>query len=523
MFFLAIAMLGNSVYSQSTQSITKQSIWTGAVNNEWNNPGNWNTGTVPDETTNTVIPNNTKTMPVVGGVFNFNSSTADINVQAGATLTIPQNHTLNVFGNIINTDESRYQILGRINFAGTNQLIPGFSYNSIAINGGGIKTVSGNAIVNGMFILVKGIVKTDEAHMLTLGAKAMITSGYSYAYIDGPLTRITNSTYNYTFPIGTNGVVRNITVVPNDPTTGAYTVAYYKTYTPNSAKFSCTNLIANKIDEYYDVKKAIGSANASVQLPYEASMDASVWSNKKNPEEGQNVAVVINADATWSYGADASKGLKNVESIPANVNGAIAGAVTKDDAHYGFGYGYSVIDSIEIIQFNALLNNDNGDIKYSVKQGNDLLATELEHSTDNSNFSTLDQAVTGNGEQNNYEHTGLSSGIHYYKLRLKDKAGNISYSKTIQLFVPDFKTIITGLKATMIRFDGYVNIQSANNQQFTFCIFDMSGRVVNKQSGSLMTGNNSIHFNSMMITPGIYNMYVQTADGVKATLRFMKE
>jgi hypothetical protein len=75
----------------------------------------------------------------------------------------------------------------------------------------------------------------------------------------------------------------------------------------------------------------------------------------------------------------------------------------------------------------------------------------------------------------------------------------------------------------MLHTDGYLDIESAGNQPVSIALFDMSGRVINKLSTSVMTGKNCIHFDAMMITPGMYNLYVQTSDGVKATLRFMKD
>ena len=91
------------------------------------------------------------------------------------------------------------------------------------------------------------------------------------------------------------------------------------------------------------------------------------------------------------------------------------------------------------------------------------------------------------------------------------------------MIMPEYITIIKGLKATLVRSEAIVKIESARNQQAGFNLYDMSGHLVTKQVSGLQQGDNSINLSTLMITPGIYNLYVQTADGVRSTLRFMKE
>jgi hypothetical protein len=514
-----VLMVSYFASAQTSQSALIAATWTGRLNAEWSNAGNWNNGKVPDETTNITIPGNAINMPVIGDM-SYNASAADINVEQGANITIPSNRTLNVFGRFISTDESRYLILGRINFAGKDQPIPGFTYNSIMISGGGIKTLGGNAFVNGMFILTQGVVKTDDQHTLTLGSKAMISAGNASSYISGPLTRITNSTYNFSFPVGDKGVVKNVVLAPYDETMSAYTVRYHNASAPANGMFSCTNLLANKTDEYYEVKRTNGSAAAGIQFEY---VYTAQWSNGKLPAEGDNVAVIANEANGWHYTADASLGLNNIPSIPALVSDNVMGNVLVDDARYGFGFGYSSIDPLDVLLLNATLDEDNGIVNWQIRQGNDNVATVLEHSQDAVDFKQLYTTICANAALFNFTQVKLAAGIHYYRLKMTDKAGNISYSKTVELLVPDYKTLIVGLKATLIRNDGYVQVQSAKNQNVALALYDMSGRTVSKQSSSVSAGANSIRFNTMMVTPGIYNLFVKTADGATKTLRFMKE
>ncbi len=160
---------------------------------------------------------------------------------------------------------------------------------------------------------------------------------------------------------------------------------------------------------------------------------------------------------------------------------------------------------------------------WSVEQGDDVITTELQHGRDQEHFSKLATFQAEKGKQLNFDHNNLAAGPHYYRLLMKDKANNLSYSKTVLVIVPDYITRIKGLKATLVRNDAVVKIESSIDQKVGINLYDMAGHLVNKLQATLQVGDNAISVNTMMVTPGIYNMYVQTANGAKASLRFMKE
>ncbi|RLD55729.1 MAG: hypothetical protein DRJ05_12490 [Bacteroidetes bacterium] len=75
--------------------------WTGVINQNWNNPNNWDTYTIPDSNNDVVIPSGTPNLPMISdGII---ANCANLTIEAGATLT--QNGTLfntsnfNVYGN----------------------------------------------------------------------------------------------------------------------------------------------------------------------------------------------------------------------------------------------------------------------------------------------------------------------------------------------------------------------------------------------------------------------------------------
>src|SRR5207344_2624133 len=110
----------------------------------------------------------------------------------------------------------------------------------------------------------------------------------------GPLTRLTNSSRTYNFPVGADGIVRTVLVSPDEETNAAYTVYYHHATTPDNGSFDCTNLMANQDNEFWDLSRSANSSNAFVQLEYVNPSDPKSWSNRTNPSETSNVAIIQN-------------------------------------------------------------------------------------------------------------------------------------------------------------------------------------------------------------------------------------
>jgi hypothetical protein len=86
--------------------------WTGAVNSDWNNPGNWNPNLVPGGSDNITIPvvTNQPTFLTPG-----NGLVRSVNMGSGAILTIPTGYKVTVNGNWTGTNSS-VQGAGNVEF-----------------------------------------------------------------------------------------------------------------------------------------------------------------------------------------------------------------------------------------------------------------------------------------------------------------------------------------------------------------------------------------------------------------------
>jgi len=138
--------------------------WTGAVNTDWNNTGNWTPNFLPDNLTNVTIPD------VSGASGNFPSINAGINglshdltIEANANVNIATGFTLSIAGNLINNGAASFGV-GTTLFSGTaNQNIDGnIDFTDIIVNntGAGVTINSGVHTLTGSLTLADGNFET---------------------------------------------------------------------------------------------------------------------------------------------------------------------------------------------------------------------------------------------------------------------------------------------------------------------------------------------------------------------------
>jgi hypothetical protein len=72
------------------------------------------------------------------------------------------------------------------------------------------------------------------------------------------------------------------------------------------------------------------------------------------------------------------------------------------------------------------------------------------------------------------------SGINYYRLKIKDKNGRITYSTVIAILNPEAGFEIASVFPTLTESTVFINTSSTRNMNLNFAILNMQGRVVQK-------------------------------------------
>ncbi|MEI6049805.1 MAG: hypothetical protein WCS03_12950, partial [Bacteroidota bacterium] len=110
--------------------------WNGSASTDWNTATNWCDGTIPNASTNVVIPSGGN-QPVIGAAAVCNSLT----INSGATLAITESNALTVSGNWLNNGSFTANS-STVNFNGTTQTISGSNttFNNLTISNSGVVT-----------------------------------------------------------------------------------------------------------------------------------------------------------------------------------------------------------------------------------------------------------------------------------------------------------------------------------------------------------------------------------------------
>ena len=149
----------------------------------------------------------------------------------------------------------------------------------------------------------------------------------------------------------------------------------------------------------------------------------------------------------------------------------------------------------------------------------------LERSGDSRNFTAIN-TITANAARCQqpfyYADTDPLTGMNYYRLKIADADGKISYSSAVALLnaIKGFD-IINMAPNPVVTGNFTLNVTSARASRIELVIIDMQGRLVKRQIVSLIDGFNSLPVNVGNITSGTYIMYGIIAEDKSRLIRFV--
>ncbi len=403
--------------------------------------------------------------------------------------------------------------------------------------------------VSGVLTLTNGVITTTTTNLLTISNTLVtgLSGGSSASYINGPLKRAmgtanaSTATYfaasEYIFPVGKTGALtpyRPCSVYPTSLPAGAESFqAEYKTGVYSSTYLG--NLLGGRADEYWVISKttsASASSAARIKLNYVYSGTATDWSGAVLPPYDANVVVAHaqGAGPNW-YDQGYSRSVLTYSTVAPFPEVAFWKDATATlwtmpltaFSPFEVGYNSNTILPVTLLNFTGILQNNDGKLNWSVANGTDLQGFELQRSTDGRSFSKLAEIANNGTQDYSFLDAQLPAGTHYYRLLIKDKNGKTAYSKTVLLTVNGASTHIIGLKQTLVQGDLISLVYSASGQPAKASITDVLGRQMTTQKTLLQTGINQWRINTGALSSGLYFINIITEDGIKGTLKFIKE
>jgi hypothetical protein len=151
----------------------------------------------------------------------------------------------------------------------------------------------------------------------------------------------------------------------------------------------------------------------------------------------------------------------------------------------------------------------------------------LERSSDSRNFSSL-YAVTADAlrcyQPFDYTDNRPLSGMNYYRLKLQDVDGKISYSSIVALLNAFSGFEIVSIAPNPVTQGNFnLNVSSAVAADMDVFITDKQGRLVKKLKLALTAGFNSIPVNVSNLAAGSYTVYGMMGNARSKVLHFIKQ
>ncbi|MCU0438360.1 MAG: T9SS type A sorting domain-containing protein [Raineya sp.] len=431
--------IGFSLGSPST------AIWTGAVNTNWFNPGNW-CPTSPSDVTDVIIPG--------GGVVNFpviNATGAEarnIQIAVGATLTINTGFSLEVHGNYIqegalvaNTNSSvqivhnatpvntQIQVTGTGAFHNLNidktgntvNLLTGIQVNNqLTLNNGELNlnsntlTINNSALTaivrnNNAFIRSETNSATNNSRICwnmgtTTGAFLFPFGVSSSEYIPVTFNKQTNTNANICIS------TRATLTADNTP---------WATGVTNVAGVSGATAINDVVDRWWDITSTVNplpAPGANVTFNYRGSENTLA-----NPRT-DNLAVQHWNGTSWDapYTASSAGVISGVGSVTAqNIRDFSPFVISREIRPL----------PVQLLNFSAQAKNSVVLLSWIIAQNVNNEFYTVERSGNGVQFEKIGTIKSEN--RDNYQWTDKKplEGISYYRLKRQDDKGNIEYSQ----------------------------------------------------------------------------------------------
>ncbi|MDI3320823.1 T9SS type A sorting domain-containing protein [Pinibacter soli] len=368
-----------------------------------------------------------------------------------------------------------------------------------------------NALQVGRLDLTSGVLTTTVARTITVRSTEYaqgVTSANNSSYVSGPVTRSTNTTNVYRFPTGSNGFYRPIEVAPNSTTISSYTANYFRTANGSPVAAPLQGISSA---EYWSIGRAFGS-DASVQL---------LLFGQAVPGAPANSALVVasNSGSQWT----SAQGGTGISISPGNsVNGTATSAVLSGFNLFTFGLIGAPLPVI-LLDFTATKSGSSANLKWTVDEVDIPQSVEVLKSNNGRDFTKVG-SVPGREGVTNYNYAdALSDGNNYYRLRLIDKDGSVTYSKVAAILNQANGFAITGFAPTLVTRSVKLSVNSGSGGTMDLYITDMSGKVWRKFGVQVSTGNNEQQLDLSDLSAGVYQVFGYMNGERTGLIRFLKQ
>lgn len=361
----------------------------------------------------------------------------------------------------------------------------------------------------------KGRLTTTNTNVLTINNtnihSLVVNAPASNGFVSGPVRRRTNSATNdYTFPTGKGSTYDPPQIRPSTTVVSFYQAEYFGSAYTDLTVAAPLNGVSNQ--EYWQINTISGS-DAAVLLTLTGAVPGAI------PSDG----IVVSHFNAFDW-TDYSAGGTIIQ--PGNsTSGTARSTITTQNGIYTFGFGVAGSLPIRLLTFDARkLSSNAAQVNWTISSNSNADKFEVLKSTDGNNFNTAGNIIAID-RQFTYGFTDqdLAVGTTYYRLKMTDKDGKVSYSQIVAVLNGAKGILMTSLIPTVVSSTATLNISSSEKGTMQLVITDMHGRIVKQQIAAINTGNQQVILNMQNLAGGAYQVTGYMNNNLVRTIRFVKQ
>ena len=199
------------------------------------------------------------------------------------------------------------------------------------------------------------------------------------------------------------------------------------------------------------------------------------------------------------------------------------------DNRINFTVSPSVALPINLISFTGKENDGKSILNWETTASSNPEHFEIEKSTDGTNYKQIGNVNANTATTTEtkmafqYTDAAATNGKSYYRLKMIDKTGVITFSNTVTITIAAAKADAISIFPTVITSNS-LSLQAGRTiQQATITVVDMNGRVMSRQTAGKLAIGQTIQFAPAASTlqRGIYIVNITDKDEVVGTKRFI--
>ena len=326
------------------------------------------------------------------------------------------------------------------------------------------------------------------------------------------------TTAAYTFPVGNGTVYLPVTLTPSNVSANTFSVGVFTGATqnglPNGTAF--TNK-TNIVDAIYTVNYSGGvtaPAGVNMTLGWPASL------------EGAGFAALGNGLIAISHFDNPAWG----DYVGSGDNTANTATRTGITTFSPFSVGKlgpaGATLPIKIEYFNAAKGNGYNTLNWSAVSTSDQMIFDIERSADGKNFTAIN-SITATRldclQPFNYVDNSNLSGTVYYRIKITDFNGKVTYSSVVRIATPQTDMKLVGVLPNPVSNTAQLNVVSDKKDNVQLYVVSMTGQLVQRSTVQLQPGSSIINLDVTNLQNGMYTIKGTFSNGTVSAVKFIKQ